>query len=86
MFKHLIKDLLTMRKGRTVNITVWDGFTGKVKIIKNRLFKWYVEIDDVSMCYPQQVPFEKGDKTWVYRKKLFRHIPNKKKVKEVSVW
>lgn len=86
MLKHLIKDLLTMRKGRTVNITVWDGFTGKVKIIKNRLFKWYVEIDDVSMCYPQQVPLKKGDKTWVHRKVLFGHTPNKKKVMVVGLW
>ena len=45
--KYILSDLLNMRKGRIVNITVWDCFTGKVKIIQNKFYKWLVEIVDV---------------------------------------
>ena len=41
--KYILSDLLNMRKGRIVNITVWDCFTGKVKIIQNKFYKWLVE-------------------------------------------
>jgi len=37
--KYILSDLLNMRKGRIVNITVWDCFTGKVKIIQNKFYK-----------------------------------------------
>lgn len=70
--RHIINDLLAFRKGRIVNMTVWDGFDGKVKIIKNRFFKWFIEIVDVNMCYPQQVQLKPGERMWVYRKELFR--------------
>ena len=76
--RYILKDLFTMRRGRTANITVWDGFHGEVKIIKNRIYKWLVEIVDVSMCYPQQVPFHPGDRIWIYRKELFRDDRNYK--------
>ena len=49
--RYILKDLLTFRKGRTVIMTVWDSFDGEVKIVQNRLYKWLVEIVDVSMCY-----------------------------------
>lgn len=70
--KYILSDLLKMRKGRIVNITVWDCFTGKVKIIKNRLNKWLIEIVDVSMCYDQQVPCQSGEQMWIRKKDLFR--------------
>lgn len=70
--KYLIKDFLTFREGRTVNMTVWDGFDGKVKIIKNRFYKWLVEIVDVTMCYSCQEQLRPGEKIWVRKKDLFR--------------
>lgn len=70
--KYILSDLLNMRKGRIVNITVWDCFTGKVKIIQNRLYKWLIEIVDVSMCYSQQVQLQPGEQMWISKKDLFR--------------
>jgi len=70
--RYILKDLLTFRKGRTVRMTVWDGFDGEVKIVKNRLYKWLVEIVDVSMCYSCQRQLKPGERMWVYKKDLFR--------------
>lgn len=70
--KYLLKDLLTYRTGRIVNMTVWDSFDGKVKIIKNRCYKWLIEVIDVSMCYSCQRQLKPGERMWVYRKELFR--------------
>ncbi|MBR3996039.1 MAG: hypothetical protein IKI97_12265 [Clostridia bacterium] len=70
--KYLLKDLLTFRTGRIVNMTVWDSFDGKVKIIKNRCYKWLIEVIDVSMCYSCQRQLKPGERMWVYRKELFR--------------
>lgn len=73
--RYFLHDLLTMRKSRMVHITVYDGFLGEVKILKNRGYKWLVEIIDVSMCYPQQKPLIGGETMWIYRKDLFRDPP-----------
>ena len=54
-----------MKTGHVVDITIWDGFSGTVKIIKNKYTKWLVEIVDVSMCYPQQVPLNAGKRLWI---------------------
>ena len=70
--RYILKDLLTFRKGRIVNMTIWDGFDGKVKIIKNRFYKWLIEIVDVSMCYSCQKQLNPGERMWVYKKDLFR--------------
>ena len=70
--KYLLKDLLTFRTGHIVNMTVWDSFDGKVKIIKNRCYKWLIEVIDVSMCYSCQRQLKPGERMWVYRKELFR--------------
>lgn len=70
--RYILSDLLNMRKDRIVNITVWDCFTGKVKIIQNRWYKWLVEIVDVSMCYRQQVQLQQGKQMWISKKDLFR--------------
>ena len=70
--KYLLKDLLAFRTGRIVNITVWDSFDGKVKIIKNRCYKWLIEVIDVSMCYSCQRQLKPGERMWVYKKDLFR--------------
>ena len=70
--KYLIKDLLTFRKGRIVDMTVWDSFDGKVKIVKNRFYKWLIEIVDVNMCYSSQKHLKPGERMWIYKKDLFR--------------
>ena len=70
--RYLLHDLITMRKNRVVNITVYDGFTGKVKILQNKGRKWLVEIIDVSMCYPQLKPFVGGETLWIHRDDLCR--------------
>ena len=70
--RYIFKDLFTMRSGRTVNITVWDGFHGEVKIVKNRIYKWLIQIENVSMCYPQQVQLKPGERMWIYKKDLCR--------------
>ena len=71
--KYLLKDLLTFRIGCIVNMTVWDSFDGKVKIVKNRGYKWLIEVIDVSMCYSCQRQLKHGERMWVYRKELFRN-------------
>ena len=70
--KYILSDLLNMRKGRIVNITVWDCLTGKVKIIQNKFYKWLVEIVDVSMCYEQLRPCQSGEQMCIFKKDLFR--------------
>lgn len=70
--KYIIKDLLAFRNGRVVEMTVWDCFDGEVKIIKNRFYKWFIEIVDVSMCYSCQKQLQPGERMWVYKKDLFR--------------
>ncbi len=82
--RYIINDLKTMRKGKIVTITVWDSFEGEVKILKNRLYKWFVEIIDVSMCYTQLVPYTQEEKTWVYRNELFREPKETKLSEDVS--
>ena len=77
--KYLLKDLLTFRTGRIVHMTVWDAFDGKVKIIKNRGYKWLIEAIDVSMCYSCQRQLKPGERMWVYRKELFRDEDEYKK-------
>lgn len=76
--RYLLHDLMTMRKNRVVNITVWDCFSGEVKILKNYGYKWFIEVVDVSMCYPQLVPCECGERMWIYRRDLYRNPPYKK--------
>lgn len=76
--KYIINDLKTMRTGHVVDITVWDCFSGKVKILKNHWYKWFVEVVDVSMCYPQLVPCECGERMWIYRRDLYRDLPSTK--------
>lgn len=67
----IAKSLRTLIPGKIVDITVWDGFSGAVKVLKRRLLKWEVEIVDVSMCYPQQVPFKPGERTWIRVEDLY---------------
>ena len=86
--KYLLKDLLTYLTGRIVNMTVWDSFDGKVKIIKNRCYKWLIEVIDVSMCYSCQRQLKPEERMWVYRKELFRddgkYKPKSKRKKNTS--
>lgn len=70
--RYVLHDLMTMRKNRVVYITVCDCFSAEVKILKSRGYKWFVEIINASMCYPQLVPCKGGERMWIYRKDLYR--------------
>lgn len=74
--KYLIEDWNAFPKGQIVLMAVWDAFEGKVKILKNRRWRWYIEIVDVYMCYPQQVPLRPGERMWITQKEIYREIPN----------
>lgn len=76
--KFFLSNLLKMRKGKLVCITVCDGFTGFVKILKNRYLKWYVEIVDVSMCYPSQKQLQPGERMWLTHGDLYKEEKVKK--------
>lgn len=69
--RRLIHNLITMRKNRVVNIAVYDCYNGKVKILKNRGYKWLIEIIDVYPCYSCQAPYKKGETMWVSHKDIF---------------
>lgn len=73
--RYILKDLLTFRTGRVVDMTVWDSFDGKVKIVKNKLYKWLIEVVDVSMCYSCQRQLQPGERMWIYKKNLYREKP-----------
>lgn len=68
-------EFIKYRKGKVVRMTVWDGFTGKVKILENHFNKWFIEIVDVTMCYPQQVQLAPGTRLWIHHKELYKN-PN----------
>lgn len=69
---YAIQDFLLMRVGHIVNITVWDSFSGTVKVVKRGINRWLIEIVDVSMCYPQQVQLEPGDQMWIHSRDIYR--------------
>lgn len=69
---YIFYDMKTMKEGQIVHITVCDCFTGEVRILKNHWNKWFVEIIDVTMCYPQLVPCEYGETMWIHRRDLYR--------------
>ena len=70
------KSFKPMKEGSIVNLTVYDVFSGDVKIIKNRLFKWLVEIINVNMCYSCQKQLEPGERLWIYRRELYMETDN----------
>ena len=67
-----VHDFLLMREGCVVDITVWDSFSGTVKIVKGGINKWLIEIVDVSMCYPQQVRLQPGEHIWIHSRDIYR--------------
>lgn len=83
--RYLIHDLITMRKNRVVNIAVYDCFNGKVKILKNRGYKWLIEIIDVYPCYSCQAPYKKGETMWISHEDIFRQ-PKRGKRREMQVF
>ena len=52
------------------------------------LYKWLIEVIDVSMCYSCQRQLKPGERMWVYRKELFRdegeHKPKCRKKQHTS--
>ena len=68
----VIHDFLLMRVGRVVNITLWDSFSGTIKVVKRGINRWLIEIVDVSMCYPQQVQLQSGEQMWIHSRDIYR--------------
>lgn len=56
--------------GSVVNATVYDCFSGRVKVVENQGNKWLVEIVDVCMCYPQQSQSQPGEQYWINEDEL----------------
>lgn len=55
----------TNRPGDIIDITVYEFFRGKVKLLEKRRRKIYVEAVDVWMCYPDQEQILPGEKYWI---------------------
>lgn len=65
------KILLTKRTGSIIDIVVYDCFMGSVKLLKKRWGKFYVEIVDVSMCYPCSRPLRRGERLWIENELIY---------------
>ena len=57
--------------GNIIDITVYDYFTGRVRLLKKERRKIYVEIVDVTMCYPSAHELTAGEKEWVSKESIF---------------
>ena len=51
---------------------VYDAFEGEVKIVKEESSRIFVEIIDVLMCYPQQLPLNPGKRIWVNKRDIYK--------------
>lgn len=76
--KELVKDMTGLmfennKPGDIINIAVWDGFEGDVKILEQHKDKCLIEIQDVCMCYPSQVQMQKGERLWIRPRDLFTY-------------
>jgi len=58
--------------GSVVRATVYDCFSGYFKVIENQGDKWLLEVVDVSMCYPQQVQSQPGERYWINENELYK--------------
>lgn len=58
--------------GSVVRATVYDSFSGYFKVIENQGDKWLLEVVDVSMCYPQQVQSQPGERYWINENELYK--------------
>lgn len=53
-------------------MVVYDSFEGEVKIIKEESSRILIEIIDVLMCYPQQLPLNPGKRIWVNKSDVYK--------------
>lgn len=53
-------------------MVVYDSFEGEVKIIKEESSRILIEIIDVLMCYPQQLPLNLGKRIWVNKSDVYK--------------
>lgn len=58
--------------GSVVRATVYDCFSGYFKVIENQGDKWFLEVVDVSMCYPQQAQSQPGERYWINENELYK--------------
>lgn len=59
------------RVGDVIDLTVYDYFTGRVRLLKKTRDKIYVEIIDVTMCYPSARALPTGKREWVPKELIF---------------
>jgi len=68
---------------KIIDLTVYDCFSGKVKLLKKRPTRIYIEIVDVVNCYSQQVPTKPGERFWIKKTEIIKVRNRKKKRTDV---
>ena len=63
--------LWNKKVGDIIDLTVYDYFTGRVRLLKKTRRKIYVEIIDVTMCYPSAHELPAGKREWVPKELIF---------------
>lgn len=63
--------LWNKRIGDIIDLTVYDYFTGRVRLLKKTRHKIYVEIIDVTMCYPSACVLPAGKREWIPKDLIF---------------
>ena len=59
------------RRGKVIDLAVYDCFEGKVRILKNRRHRIKIEIIEVSPCYSCQKAPIKGMRLWIDENSIF---------------
>ena len=60
------------KSDKIIDLTVYEFFSGKVKLLKKRRKRIYVEIVDVYMCYPCESTLPAGERLWVAKEDICR--------------
>lgn len=68
------------KRGKVIELVVYDCFSGKVRILKNRRQRIMIEIIEVSPCYSCQKAPIKGTRLWIDEDSIFfpdkvTHLP-----------
>lgn len=69
------------KRGKVIDLAVYDCFEGKVRILKNRRHKVMIEIIEVFPCYSCQISPQKGERHWIDENSIFfpdkvTHLPS----------
>lgn len=63
---------VTKPVGSIIDLTVYDCFTGKVRLLQKTKKEILVEVVDVQMCYPCQHPASAGERHWIPKGLILR--------------